>query len=107
MSAANITEKNFEAEIIKSAVPVLVDFWAEWCGPCKMISPIVDEIAKEYVGKLKVAKINVDDEQELAAKHNVMSIPTLMIFKNGKLVDQLVGALPKDQLLQKIKPHLG
>ncbi|MCR4337459.1 MAG: thioredoxin [Candidatus Omnitrophica bacterium] len=108
MAAAHITdEKTFDDEVLKSSVPVLVDFWAEWCGPCRMISPIVDEIAKELQGKLKVVKINVDEAQQLAIKHNVMSIPTLLIVKDGKLADHMVGAMPKDQLLQKIKPHLG
>ncbi|OGX05931.1 MAG: thioredoxin [Omnitrophica WOR_2 bacterium GWA2_47_8] len=106
MGAAHITEKNFEAEVIKSAIPVLVDFWAEWCGPCKMIAPILDQVADELKGKLKVVKVNVDDEQELAMKYGIMSIPTLLVFKKGAIVDQLVGAMPKEQLLNKIKPQL-
>lgn len=106
MATIQVTEKNFESEILKSELPVLVDFWAEWCGPCKMISPIIDEISGELEGKLKVAKINVDEAQDLAMKHNVMSIPTLLIFKNGEVVEAIVGAMGKDQLLEKIKPQI-
>lgn len=101
-----LNEKNFENEVIKSALPVLVDFWAEWCGPCKMMSPIVDQIAAEMQGKLKVAKVNVDEAKELAAQFNIMSIPTMMVFKAGKPVEIIVGAMSKDQLLNKVKPKL-
>ena len=107
MSALHLTEKNFDTEVTQSAVPVLVDFWAEWCGPCKMISPIIDEIAHDLQWKLKVAKVNVDNEGNLAAKFNIMSIPTLLVFKNGEVVSQIVGALPKAQLLAKIQPNLS
>ena len=100
------TEKKFEEEVLKSALPVLVDFWAEWCGPCKVISPIVDEIANELSAKLKVTKVNVDEAQELAIKYGVMSIPTLLVIKDGKVASQIVGAMPKDQLLAKINPYL-
>ena len=106
MGALHLDEKNFEAEVIKSQLPVLVDFWAEWCGPCKMIGPIIDQLAIELQGKIKIAKVNVDDAPELAGQFNVMSIPTLLIFKNGQPVDQIVGALPKDRLLAKLTPHL-
>lgn len=106
MSVVEVTDKNFESEVLKSDLPVLVDFWAEWCGPCKMISPIVEEISSELSGKLKVAKVNIDDAQELAAKFNVMSIPTLLIFKGGEPVEQIVGAVAKDQLMEKINPQL-
>ncbi len=102
----NVTDRNFEDEVVKSDVPVLVDFWAEWCGPCRMIGPLVDEIAGELKGKLKVVKVNVDDAQELAGRYNIMSIPTLLIFKDGEPVEQMVGAMSKDQLLDKIKPKL-
>jgi len=106
MAVAQVTDKNFEGEVLKSDLPVLVDFWAEWCGPCKVISPIVEEIAGELEGKLKVAKVNVDDAQDLAGKYNIMSIPTLLLFKNGEPVEQVVGAVSKDQLLEKINPKL-
>lgn len=107
MSAAlQLTEKNFENEVVKSALPVLVDFWAEWCGPCRMIAPIIEEIARDLEGKLKVAKINVDNEQELATQFNIMSIPTILLFKNGEVVEQIVGAMSKDQLLKKINAKI-
>ena len=106
MSALHLTEKNFEQEVLKSNIPVLVDFWAEWCGPCRAIAPIVEELATELQGKLKVAKVDVDEAQDLAAGYNVMSIPTLIIFKNGKPVEEILGAMPKPQLMAKIKPHL-
>lgn len=107
MAVTAVDGKNFEAEVLKANVPVMVDFWAEWCGPCKMIAPIVDEISNDLAGKLKVTKLNVDEAQELAAKYNIMSIPTLMIFKGGKPVAQIVGAMGKDQLMEKIKPELA
>lgn len=94
---------NFEAEVIKSDIPVLVDFWAEWCMPCKMISPLVDQLAAEYAGKLKVAKVDVDKEGDLAGKFNIVSIPTLVVFKNGEVVKQKVGALPKHELENLVK----
>ena len=106
MAALQLTEKNFESEVLKSPNPVLVDLWAEWCGPCKMIGPIIDEIASEMQGKLKVAKVNVDNEGNLAAQFNIMSIPTLLVFKNGEVVNQIIGAMPKAQLLAKIQPNL-
>lgn len=106
MSVIEVDDKNFETEVLKADLPVLVDFWAEWCGPCKMISPIVDEIAEEYSSQLKVAKLNVDNAQDIAAKYNIMSIPTLLVFKEGEIAEQIVGAMGKDQLLDKIKPVL-
>lgn len=107
MKIIHLTDQNFDAEVNKSTLPVLIDFWAEWCGPCRMISPIVDELATELDGKLKVAKVNVDEASELAAKFNIMSIPTLLLFKDGKIVNQMVGAMSKDQLLSKLKPALA
>ena len=106
MGAVQITEKNFEEEVLKSSTPVLVDFWAEWCGPCRMVGPIVDQLAEDLKGKLKVTKVNVDENQQLAGQFSVMSIPTLIIFKGGAVVEQIVGALPQDQLLKKINPHI-
>lgn len=97
-----ITNKNFEEEVVKSEVPVLVDIWASWCGPCKMLSPIVDEVAKEAEG-FKVGKINADDEGELAERFGVSSIPTLLVFENGKVVRQSVGFIPKDKVLALVK----
>jgi len=96
-----ITKGNFDTEVMKSAVPVVADFWAEWCGPCRVIAPLLDDLAKSHSGKLKVAKINVDQEPELAMQFNVSSIPTLLFFKNGQLVKQQIGAVPR-QVLEKL-----
>ena len=101
-----VTDGTFEAEVLQSDKPVLTDFWAEWCMPCRMIEPILEEIAAEYADQLKVARINVDSNRELAAKFGIMSIPTLILFKNGQPVERLVGAMPKRSLLEKITPHL-
>ena len=98
MSAININKNNFQNEVLNSEMPVLLDFWAPWCGPCRMVSPIVDEIAAER-GDIKVGKVNVDEERELAAQFGVMSIPTLVVMKGGKVVNQMVGARPKSQIL--------
>ena len=106
MSAIHLTEQNFDAEVLKSELPVLVDFWAEWCGPCRMLTPVIEDVAKDLAGKLKVGKINVDECQELASKFNILSIPTLIVFKQGKPIDQMVGAMSKDQLLNKIKAKI-
>ena len=101
-----ITDTNFEQEVLKSDIPVLVDFWAQWCAPCHMVAPVVEEIAKEYKGKLKVCKLNVDEAPDTASRYGVMSIPTLAIFKNGKVADKVVGALPKSELEITIKQHI-
>ncbi len=103
MSVITITSKNFEEEVSKSDLPVLLDFWATWCGPCKMVSPIVDEVANEVEGKAKVGKINVDEEQELASAFQIMSIPTLVVIQNGKLVKQAVGVRSKAEILDMLK----
>lgn len=101
-----LNEKNFEAEVLKSDLPVMVDFWAVWCGPCKVLGPIVAELAEDYKGKLKVGKVNVDENNSLASKYNVMSIPTLKFFKNGKLMGELIGAAPKATVEAEIKKYL-
>ena len=98
MSEITITKENFEAEVLQSEVPVLVDFWASWCGPCRMLAPTVAQIAEEQAGRIKVGKINVDEEQELAMEYRVMSIPTLILFKNGEAAAQSVGVQPKAQI---------
>ena len=98
-----ITESNFEAEVLNSTVPVLIDFWATWCGPCKMISPIVDQVAKEVAGVAKVGKVNVDEASALATRYNIRSIPTLLFFKNGEVVDTIMGATSKDNILARLK----
>ncbi len=97
-----ITKDNFNEEVVNSELPVLIDFYADWCGPCKMMSPVVEELAGEYEGKAKVAKINVDQEPEIAEKYDVMSIPIFVFIKNGKLVDQQIGATAKAKLVQKL-----
>ncbi len=101
-----VTDANFEDEVLKSEIPVLVDYWAVWCAPCKMIAPLVEEIAGEKEGSLKVAKMDVDNNQGTATKYGVRSIPTLMIFKNGEVVDQIIGAVPKSMIEQKLEKHL-
>lgn len=104
--AIEITDNNFE-EIISTGKPVLVDFWAEWCGPCRMIGPVVEELAGEYEGKAVIGKLNVDFNPEVSAKFNIRSIPTLLFFNNGQLVDKQVGVAGKADLLKKLQPHLN
>ena len=106
MEAVYCNAGDFENEVLKSDIPVLVDFYAEWCGPCKMLAPVIDEIAGELEGTVKVGKINIDEAQEIAAKFNIMSIPNVILFKNGQPADQIVGVMPKDQLLEKIREKL-
>jgi thioredoxin 1 len=101
-----VTDGNFDAEVLQSSTPVLVDYWAEWCGPCKMIAPILDDVAKEYSGKLKVAKLNIDENQETPAKYGIRGIPTLMLFKGGNIEATKVGALSKSQLTAFLDSNL-
>ena len=98
----HVTDENFEEIVLKSSLPVLVDFWAVWCPPCKIIGPFIDEFANEYEGKAVICKLNVDENQETARKYKVMSIPTLLLFKDGEIKDQVVGAMPKDQLKERL-----
>jgi thioredoxin len=101
-----VNDANFEVEVLKSELPVLIDFWAPWCGPCHMVSPIVEEMANEYAGKLKVCKINVDEAPGVSRQYAIRAIPTLMVFKDGEMVDQQVGVVPKGVLEDKVKLYL-
>lgn len=105
--ALHFTDENFQREVLESDIPVLVDFYADWCGPCKMIAPIIEELAEEYEGKIKIGKLNVDEELKTTEKYHVMSIPTLIFFKNGAAVDTMVGAAPKKALQEKIEGLIG
>ncbi|MDD4981114.1 MAG: thioredoxin [Candidatus Omnitrophica bacterium] len=106
MPTLHFTDVNFKKEVLESELPVMVDFWAEWCGPCKMIAPHVEEMAKEYAGKMKIGKIDVDTNSKIATHYGVMSIPTIIFLKKGKVMDQLVGALSKLDLKRKIEENL-
>ena len=106
MASAEATDGNFEAEVLKSDKPVLIDFWAPWCGPCKAIGPLVEELAGEYQGRVKVMKVNVDDNAKTASTYGIRSIPTLMMFKDGKLQDTLIGLAPKEKIEEFLKKSL-
>ncbi len=106
MATLEFTDQSFKKEVLESDIPVLVDFWGSWCGPCKMIASIVDELAKEYAGKIKIGKVNVDENSKVATRYGVMSIPTLIFFKSGKITEQVVGALNKAGLKKKIEDNL-
>jgi len=103
----HVTDQTFDQEVLQSDVPVLVDFWAEWCGPCRMIAPVVEALAQEYAGRLKVAKLDVDANGSSAMRYQIRGIPTLLLFKDGRVVDMRVGAVPKAELVRMITPHLA
>jgi len=102
----HLSDQDFDQEVLKSNIPVLIDFWAAWCGPCKMIAPIMEEMAVEYNGKAKICKLDVDNNQNTAMQFGIRSIPTLLIFKGGEVVDTIVGAVPKEQIVNKLENHL-
>ncbi|GAB5407898.1 MAG: thioredoxin [Balneolaceae bacterium] len=106
-NTVEFTDSNFEEEVLKSEHPVLVDFWAEWCGPCRMIGPVVEEMAGEYAGKAKIGKVNVDVNPEVSVKYGIRSIPALLIFKDGEVVDQIIGAVPKTHLTKQLDAQIA
>jgi thioredoxin 1 len=105
-AAAQVTDSTFDQEVLESNIPVLVDFWAPWCGPCRMVAPVVDEIAEQYVGQVKVVKVNTDENPNVASRYGIRSIPTLMIFKEGQRVDMVVGAVPKTTLASTLEKYI-
>jgi len=107
MKPVEVNDANFKTEVIDSKTPVLVDFWATWCGPCKMIAPVVEELASEYDGKLKVGKLDVDANPAVSMQFGIRSIPTLLVFKGGRVVEQIVGAVPKRHLVEKVSHHMA
>ncbi|MFZ2100748.1 MAG: thioredoxin [Oricola sp.] len=107
MATVNVNASNFQSDVLGSSEPVVVDFWAEWCGPCKMISPALEEISNEMAGKIKIAKVNVDENQDLAVQFGVRSIPMLLMFKDGEIADQMIGAAPKARLMDWISRAVG
>jgi thioredoxin 1 len=102
----NATESNFQTEVVDSKLPTLVDFWAPWCGPCKALSPVLEEIANEYRGRIKVVKVNTDDNPDVAMRHNVKGIPTVLLYKGGRVVETIVGNLPKRAFVEMVQKHL-
>jgi thioredoxin 1 len=105
-NVAAVTTNNFENEVLKSSSPVLVDFWAAWCGPCRMVAPVIDQLAEQYSGKVKVVKLNVDENPEIAEKYQILSIPTVYLFKNGSKAEEMVGARPKQSFEEMINKHV-
>ncbi len=103
----DVTDENFEQEVLKAELPTLVDFWAPWCGPCHMVSPILEEIAEDYAGQFKLAKLNVDNAPDTAARYGIRAIPSMLLFKDGEIAAQTIGAQPKQELLKVLAPHLG